>query len=426
MSAKDTTARGHGNPDVFASLLRCWCGCLSAQSELRVASADTTGAERPSASSVEKKLFLALITLLSSACLLFNVWEHRRVQAATESLGPEARAFAREVLAANAIATIVLTLGVAAITVGIARFVLLVPLRRLVAMARAVRDGDFRHRLGMSRDDDIGQLAKEMDATCDKLEAAQRATESHIAALEQLRHSDRISTLGRLAASMAHELGTPLNVVELRAQMIASGETATLADIRKDAAIIVQQAQRMTRIIDEVLSFARRRPPKLSRVDLVDVVQRAIALSAQTAKKRSVVVQLDAPSAGMDIEGDADKLLQIVLNLVINGAQAMRGGALTVGVRDVHRPPENDPDGPFGRYACIDVVDQGVGIEKECLPRIFEPFFSTKSADEGTGLGLSIAQGIAREHEGWISVVSEAGRGAAFSVYLPRVNEAPS
>jgi signal transduction histidine kinase len=126
----------------------------------------------------------------------------------------------------------------------------------------------------------------------------------------------------------------------------------------------------------------------------------------------------------VNIEGDADKVLQIVLNLVINGAQAMHGGVLTVGVRRVRRAAENDPDGQLEPYACIDVVDQGTGIAKECLPRIFEPFFSTKSADEGTGLGLSIAQGIAREHEGWISVVSEAGHGAAFSVYLPGGNEA--
>jgi signal transduction histidine kinase len=399
---------------------------LSEQPQLSLAPVAPGVAGEPAPASafrVEKKLVLALVSVLAPACLLFNVWEHRHMRAVAETLGPEAKAFAREMLIANAVAMAALICGVTAIAVGIAHFLLLEPLRRLVAMARAVRDGDLRHRLRLSRDDDIGQLANEMDATCDKLEAAQRATEAHIAALEQLRHSDRISTLGRLAASVAHELGTPLNVIELRAQMIASGEAEGAADARHDATIIVQQAQRMTRIIDEVLSFARRRPPKLSRCDLVDVVRHAIALSAQTAKKRNVVVRLDAPSARMDIEGDADKLLQIVLNLVINGAQAMRGGALVIHVREVIRPAEGAAEGAAARYACIDVVDQGCGIEKESLPRIFEPFFSTKSADEGTGLGLSIAQGIAREHQGWISVVSEAGHGAAFSVYLPRDSE---
>jgi signal transduction histidine kinase len=109
-----------------------------------------------------------------------------------------------------------------------------------------------------------------------------------------------------------------------------------------------------------------------------------------------------------------------VLNLVITGAQAMNGGVLTVGVHDERRRPESDPHGDEGPYTCIDVIDRGSGIQKELLPKIFEPFFTTKSADEGTGLGLSIAQGIAREHDGWISVASELGRGSSFSVHLPR------
>jgi two-component system, NtrC family, sensor kinase len=250
--------------------------------------------------------------------------------------------------------------------------------------------------------------------------AAQRTADAHLAALEQLRHTDRILTLGLLASSVAHELGTPLNVVELRAQMIASGATTSLADARHDAIIIVEQAQRMYRIINEVLSFARRRPGKKQNVNVVDVVRSAVALSAQTAKKRDVSVRLDVPSTAVDVQGDPDRLLQIVLNLVMNGAQAMSGGVLTVRVCDVCRSRKNDPHGPVEPYACIEVIDDGVGIPEEALPMIFEPFFSTKGADEGTGLGLSIARGIVEEHEGWISVASEPGHGASFSVYLPR------
>jgi signal transduction histidine kinase len=137
-----------------------------------------------------------------------------------------------------------------------------------------------------------------------------------------------------------------------------------------------------------------------------------------------VSVRLDVPATSVDIQGDPDKLLQIVLNLVINGAQAMSGGELTISVHDERRVPESNPHGSDEPYACIDVIDHGVGIPKESLPRIFEPFFSTKSAEEGTGLGLSIAQGIAKEHDGWISVASEPGHGASFSVYLPKGNGA--
>lgn len=271
-----------------------------------------------------------------------------------------------------------------------------------------------------SRCDDIGRLASEVDARNGKQGAAQRTADAHLAALEQLRHTDRILTLGLLASSVAHELGNPLNVVELRAQMIASGATTSLADARHHATIIVEQAQRMDRIINEVLSFARRRSGKKQNVNVVDVVQSAIALSAQTAKKRNVAVRLDVPTTAVDVQGDPEKLLQIVLNLVLNGAQAMSGGVLTVRVRDACRSRENAPHGPVEHYACIEVIDDGVGIPVEVLPMIFEPFFSTKGADEGTGLGLSIARGIAEEYEGWISVESEPGHGASFSVYLPR------
>lgn len=357
---------------------------------------------------------------MAPGCLLYSVLERSAELATVANLAPREAELVHHLLAVNVVGAVLLACTVAVLAAVIAHFLFVSPLRHLVAMARAVGDGDFVHRLRLERDDDIGRLGDELDATCDKLLAAQGAAEAHIAALEQLRHSDRISTLGRLASSVAHELGTPLNVVELRAQLIASGTSATLADARHDATIIVEQSQRMTRIIADVLSFARRSPRKKKVVNVVDVVRSAIALSTQTAKKRNVVVQLDVPATGVDVQGDPDQLLQIVLNLVINGAQAMNGGVLTVGVHDERRRPESDPHGDEGPYTCIDVIDRGSGIQKELLPKIFEPFFTTKSADEGTGLGLSIAQGIAREHDGWISVASELGRGSSFSVHLPR------
>ena len=356
--------------------------------------------------------------------LLYAAWEHRNARAIVERLPPEAASPVRDLLTVNVVANVLLASVAAVIALGVAHFMLLRPLGQLVLMARAVRDGDFARKLRLERNDEIGRLADEMDATSDKLEAAQQSNEAHMAALEQLRHSDRVSTLGRLASSVAHELGTPLNVIELRAQMIASGTTASIIDARHDATVIVEQTQRMTRIIGEVLSFARRRPRKMKSVNVIDVVRSAVALSAQTAKQRNVSVRLDMPATPVDIQGDPDKLLQIVLNLVINGAQAMSGGELTISVRDERRVPESNPHGSDEPYACIDVIDHGVGIPKESLPRIFEPFFSTKSAEEGTGLGLSIAQGIAKEHDGWISVASEPGHGASFSVYLPKGNGA--
>jgi signal transduction histidine kinase len=372
--------------------------------------------------SLEKKFVLALLALLVPSCALYAMWERRRGNKIVVALQPGAAAAVGDLLTTNVLVTLSLAIVVAMIALVMGHFMVLKPLRQLVVMARAVGDGDFARRLHLQRDDDIGRLADEMDATSDKLEAAQRAAEAHVAALEQLRHSDRVTTLGRLASSVAHELGNPINVIELRAQMIATGATSSTADARQSATIIVEQTQRMTRIISEVLSFASRRPRKKENVDVVDVVRSAVALCAQTAKQRNVSVRLDVPGTAVDIQGDRDRLLQVVLNLVINGVQAMSGGVLTVSVHDERRAPEGNPRGSEEPYACIDVIDHGVGIPTESLPRIFEPFFSTKSAEEGTGLGLSIAQGIAKEHDGWISVASEPGHGASFSVHLPKAN----
>jgi two-component system NtrC family sensor kinase len=318
------------------------------------------------------------------------------------------------------LAAILLIGGVGAIASSIAHYVLFKPIRGLVVMAKAVGSGDFSKRLGLQRHDDIGSLALEMDTMCDQLQAAQLASEAHIAALEQLRHSDRVATLGRMASSVAHELGNPLNVIELRAQLITSGDAGTLQQAQQSAAVIVEQTRRMTRIIDEILSFARMQPAKISRLELGAVLRKAIALSQHTSRKHRTSIAFDVPSTVIEIDGDADKLLQIIVNLVINGVQAMpRGGTLSVRVHEEHRTPIDDPEGAQRRYACIDVVDQGVGIPAEFVGKVFEPFFSTKSADGGTGLGLSVAQGIAREHEGWITVESELGRGSSFKVHLP-------
>jgi two-component system NtrC family sensor kinase len=332
---------------------------------------------------------------------------------------PVASVWSRELVQVSAAVSCSILTGMGAIALLMLQIRLFKPLREISSMAAAVGAGNFGKRLGFVRQDQISRLALELDALSDQLEAARDASEAQIEALEQLRHSDRVATLGRLASSVAHELGNPLNVVEMRAQIIVTGDAATLAEARQNAEIIVAQARRMTRIIDGILSFARRQPARIAVLDLVSVVRNAIALSEHTAKKRALSIQLEAASPSIDVHGDADKLLQIVVNLVLNGvAVTEAGGVVTVKVG--MRAPSRLASGPAEPYASIEVVDRGAGIPKEALPRIFDPFFSSKPSGEGTGLGLSIAQGIAKEHDGWIEVDSELGRGSHFTVFLPR------
>ena len=253
-----------------------------------------------------------------------------------------------------------------------------------------------------------------------QLAAAKQASEVHMEAVYQLRHSDRISTLGRLASSVAHELGNPLNVIELRAQLITSGGVTALPQAQQNAAAILEQTRRMTRIINEILSFVRMQPARIERVDLIDVLRKAVSLTLYASRKHGTSMVVDLPEKGIDLDGDAGKLLQVFVNLVLNGIEAMpSGGVLNLCTSDELRPALDDPEGTPRHFVRIDVSDQGVGIAAELLPRVFEAFFSTKSAQGGTGLGLSIAQGIVQEHAGWIDVVSELGHGATFRVYLP-------
>jgi signal transduction histidine kinase len=347
--------------------------------------------------------------------------ETRFVLVLSAVLGVGTTYLALAVQGASIALALTVALGIGLFTTLIAHFGLFNPIRRLVEMARAVRAGDFSERLRFGRGDEIGTLAFEMDAMCDQLEAGQRATNEHLATLDQLRHSDRIATLGRLASSVAHELGNPLNVIELRAQLIASDDIATSEQVQYSARVIVEQTRRMTRIIDEILSFARIHPAKTSRLDLRSVLRKAIAVSEHTARRLRTRIAYAAPAGSLEIDGDADRLLQVFVNLIVNAAQAMpEGGEVRVRVHDDEMlAPIDDPTGAHRAYLCIVVSDDGVGIPAELVAKVFEPFISTKVADGGTGLGLSVAQGIAREHDGWISVESELGDGASFKVLLP-------
>lgn len=320
---------------------------------------------------------------------------------------------------ASATFTLAFVAGVGALAWSVAHRTLFKPIRRLEAMATAIADGDFSRTTVWPKQDAVGRLAVAVDAMGYQLQAAQAASDANAASLEQLRHSDRITTLGRLASSVAHELGNPLNVIELRAQLIRSGDVPTLAYAQQNALVILEQTRRMTRIIDEILSFARMQPAQVARLELAGILRAAISLTKHTSERHHATVTLSMPNPKIAIDGDADKILQVIVNLVVNGVQAMpHGGTLSLQISEAHRSPIDDPNGPARDYVIVDVIDQGIGIDANVVPRVFDPFFSTKNERGGTGLGLSVAQGIAREHDGWISVESELGRGSSFKVFL--------
>jgi signal transduction histidine kinase len=298
------------------------------------------------------------------------------------------------------------------------------PVAMLISQARRVASGTFDRLPDLGHHDELAELGGELNRMCDQLaEARDRVnaeTAARIRMLEQLRHADRLKTIGQLSSGIAHELGTPLNVVRARAKMVST-DPAAPEEARSNARIVVEQSDQMTRIIRQLLDFARQRTPRRMRVDLRTVVQRTIDLLAAVTGKYQTRLVLAVGDTPMPVDVDSDQLQQVLSNLVMNGMQAMPdGGELIVGLRQERTRHPDKPMLPEDDWVCLYVKDGGHGIKTEDLDRIFDPFFSTKPASEGTGLGLSVSRGIIEEHGGWIGVTSEVGRGSCFCVYLPR------
>jgi signal transduction histidine kinase len=229
---------------------------------------------------------------------------------------------------------------------------------------------------------------------------------------QQLRLTERLAELGTLAASMAHEIGTPMNVILGRAeQLLQRTDDETM---KKGLTIITAQVERMTRLINQLLTFARRGPPNFRPVDLRDVVKNCLDAVEERLSRHCVRVVSEHDEELPHIHGDSDLMMQVLLNLVLNAVQAMpESGTLRVATAR-----------EGAHHIRLTVADTGHGIPPDVLPKIFEPFVTTKARGKGTGLGLTVVLGIVQEHGGSITVDSMPGQGTTFTLRLPRV--APS
>jgi len=294
------------------------------------------------------------------------------------------------------------------------------PVKRLAEQAERIAAGDFSNTLKLRGRDEIALLAAALDRMRGQLASARRSDQKRLEALEKLRHTERLATIGRLSAGMAHELGTPLNVISGRAKLIAARELPPEESVRS-ARIIGEQAERMTVIMRQLLDFARRGSPKPATVNLEDLAAKVLEMLHPVAEKQGVSLSLASPAGPLEVLADSAQLQQVLLNLVMNGIQALTETG-TVGIeiytREQSAPPDHVVPGT-GPWAVMEVRDTGAGIPPENLPHLFDPFFTTKEIGQGTGLGLSIAYGIVQEHGGWIDVDSSPGEGSRFRVWLP-------
>jgi two-component system, NtrC family, sensor kinase len=246
---------------------------------------------------------------------------------------------------------------------------------------------------------------------------AEQETTARIAALDQLRHADRLGKVGQLASEIAHELGTPLNVVSARAKMIVTSQT-TDAEIKENAEIIIDQTNRMTDIISQLLNFSRRKKVQKKEWDIRTLVRNTLNLLKPLALRNSVEIESDDGRDAIVVVVDSGQIQQVIANVVMNAIQAQPRGGL-VSVRTATTSASRAIAAPKRMVAYISVKDQGEGISPEVRERLFEPFFTTKNEGEGTGLGLSVSNNIVEEHGGWIEVESKPGEGSHFTIFLP-------
>jgi signal transduction histidine kinase len=309
------------------------------------------------------------------------------------------------------------------VTLVIVRWLVGKPLGRLADLARQLGRGNLSARAPVPKgENEVAVLAREMNGMAVELERARRTLEEldaeRVAALEQLRHADRLRTVGQLASALAHELGTPLNVVSGHARLIEQDGAANSA-IRESTRTIIEQASRMASIIRDLLGFARKRTPQVAEQNLTALAQQAARTLQPLAQRHRVEIAIENTS-DVSARADAQQILQALTNLLNNAMQAMpRGGVVRVCIEAKEMQPPTGVHAPSGNYASIAVIDTGVGIEDFDLPHLFEPFFTRKSEGEGTGLGLSVVEGIAKEHKGWVDVHSTRGEGSTFQIFLP-------
>ncbi|MDF1663260.1 MAG: ATP-binding protein [Planctomycetota bacterium] len=268
------------------------------------------------------------------------------------------------------------------------------------------------------------------------IEHARNVTE-HRALESKLIQSEKLSTLGEMAAGIAHEINNPVGVVSMFAQLAAEElkEMEQTEDVLEKIQVIEEHSQQIGKIVKDLLQFARKSEGERKLVEISEIINRAMAIVE--LKKMASAVNIDRDSgAGVSIHADEGQISQVVLNLVVNAIHAMEGqGELTVRVQTIlpgAPPPAGIAAADAGEALRMQsrvrilVKDSGPGIKASDVRKIFDPFFTTKEQGQGTGLGLSVSFGIVRDHGGMIYVDSSPGKGATFILELPTKIDGPS
>jgi signal transduction histidine kinase len=312
-----------------------------------------------------------------------------------------------------------LVISLTLLTAAVLQREVLRPLFRLTEGIRQLGRGNPAQPLAVERRDELGRVAEAFNTMAEQLQLTRHEllleTEHTLDLEQQLRHSATLAVAGRLASGLAHEVGTPLNIISGRAEFLM--QNLPIGDERRaDLNVIVEQIDRISAMIRSLLDTVRPVKPDIQPTQLKRVVDRLLLLLEHAARRHGVTLEVAIPETLPSILADRNQLQQVLINLLMNAFEAARPAG---NVRLTARPtPRRSRPG-----VEITVIDDGPGIAAPLQSRIFEPFFSTKPPGEGTGLGLPICRDIVKSLEGEIRVESAPGSGATFGVWLP---EAPA
>jgi len=297
-----------------------------------------------------------------------------------------------------------------------------IPVQRLVRHSALVAAGDLESRVPVTSGDELGELSQTVNLMTESLASADKELKGWAISLEskveersreimrmeeQLRRSEKLASLGTLAAGVAHEINNPLTGILLYASIL-NGDKRLDQALLPDVERVISETQRCAGIVKDLLEFSRESLPEKEAIYLNVLLDEVVTLFHQQPDFRTIDIRKNYAADLPQISVDPNQIRQVFINLVINAGHAMS----KLGELNIFTYRSAD-----GRYVCAAIKDNGDGITEENLARIYDPFFTTKA--EGTGLGLAISYGIIENHGGKIEVKSRVGEGATFTVKLP-------
>jgi two-component system NtrC family sensor kinase len=296
------------------------------------------------------------------------------------------------------------------------------PLAVMVEATDKIARGDLSHRIQIEGRDEIGRLAQEFNLMTEDLHEAredlsqwgrtlERRVEERTRQLretqDQLIRSEKLASLGKMAAGVAHEINNPLTSILIHTHLLLEQDDDR-AGVRESLMLIADETARCAQIVNGLLDFARLTPSQSIPSDINDIIERTLQLLEKQAAVRNIRIEKKLDPSLPPIDLDKNKIQQVFSNLTINACEAMPGGGMLIVTSRLSRD---------GTGLEIVFSDTGVGIPKDNIPKLFDPFFTTKSF--GTGLGLAVSYGIIRQRGGTIVVQSEVERGATFTIRIP-------